>query len=137
MPSLRVPLGCKRLLEIGVIGKKVSAQSVRDRFAARFVEQFGVSFVSESISGCSGDCSGVKVVVGQLESVFLLRKKQRSIAIQGFVEAGHIQLFNSRCGWMKREATERADFWHQAQEKCLEAGDEARLFQIYSFPVSF
>ncbi len=29
---------------------------------------------------------------------------------------------------MKREAAERADFWHQAQEKRLEAGDDARLF---------
>src|ERR1700752_2451708 len=128
MPSLGVPLGCKRPFKIGVIGEKVSAQSVRDRFAARFVEQLGVSFVSESISCCSGDGSRVKVVVGQLETVFPLCKEQRSIVVQGFVEAAHIQLFNSRCRWMKRKATERADFWHHAQEKCLEAGGEARLF---------
>jgi len=37
MPSLRVPLGSKRLFEIGEIGEKVPAQSVRDGFAARFV----------------------------------------------------------------------------------------------------
>jgi len=71
MPSLRVLLVGKGLFEIGVIGKKVSAQSFRDRFAARFVEQLGVSLISESISRCSGDCSGVKVVVGQLKAVFL------------------------------------------------------------------
>jgi hypothetical protein len=128
MPCLRVPLGCKRLFEIGVIGKKVSAQSVRDGLAARFVDQLGVSFVSESISGCSCDGSGVKVVVGQLEPAFLLRKEQSSIVVQGFVEAAHIQLFHSRCGWMKREATERAYLRNKAQEQCLEASKEVALF---------
>src|ERR1700747_3363965 len=128
MPSLRVLLGGKRLFEIGVIGEKVSAQRFRDRLAARFVDQLGGSFISESISGCPGDYSGVEIVVGQLEPLFLLRKEQRPIAVQGFVEAAHIQLFNGRCGWMKREAAERANFWHHAQEKCLEAGEEARLF---------
>src|SRR5437868_15511606 len=59
MPGFRMPLGCKSLLEISVIGEKVSAQSVRDRLATRFVEQLGVSFVGESISGCTGDCPGV------------------------------------------------------------------------------
>src|SRR6266446_7265190 len=128
MPSLRVLLVGKRLFEVGVIGEKISAQSFRDRFAARFVEQLGVGFISEPISGCSGDCSGVKIVVGQFEPPFLLRKQQRSIVDQGFVEAAHIQLFNSRWGWMKREAAERANFWHHAQEKCLEACDEAWFF---------
>src|SRR2546430_6746240 len=32
-------------------------------------------------------------------------------------EAAHIQLFDGRCGWMKREAAERADFGHHTQEK--------------------
>lgn len=128
MPSLRVPLGCKGLLEIGVIGEKISAQSVGDRFAARFVEQLGISLVSESISGCSGSCPGIEVVVWQLEPVFLLRKQQSAILVQGFVDAFHVQLFNRRWGWMKREAAERANFWHKAQEKRLEAGTEAGLF---------
>src|SRR5262249_37326865 len=127
-PRLRVTLGCKRFSEIRVIAEKVPAQSVRDNFAACFVEQLGISFVSESISGCSSHRSDVKVVVGQLEPAFPFGKEQRSIVIQGFVEAAHIQLFYSRCGRMKREAAERADFWHHAQKNCLEAGEEARLF---------
>ena len=72
MPSFRAPLGCKRLFEIHVIKEKVLSQSFGDRFAARFVEQLGIGFVGESISACSGDCSGVKVVVRQLEPLFLL-----------------------------------------------------------------
>jgi len=128
MPSLRVLLVGKRLFEIGVIGEKISAQSLRDRFVARFVKQLGVSFISKSISGCSGDCSGVKIVVAQLEPPFLLREEQCSKVNQGFVEAAHIQLFNSRWGWMKREAAERANFWHESQEKCLEACAEAWFF---------
>src|SRR2546429_2971470 len=72
------------LFRSGVIGEKVSAQSVRDRFAARFVEQLGVSFVSESISGCSGECSGVKVVVGQLEPM-LDRKSTRLNSSHGYI----------------------------------------------------
>src|SRR4029077_8426133 len=87
-----------------------------------------ISFVGEPISGCSGDSSGIKVVVRQLEPVFPLRQEQRSIVVQGFVEAVHIQLFNGRCGRMKREAAEWANFWHHAQKECLEASEEARLF---------
>src|SRR6185436_8341083 len=128
MPSLGVPFGCNRLFEIGVIREKVPAQGVRDSFAARFVEQLGVRLVSKPISGCSGDCSSVEVVVGQLEPVFLLLKDQRAIMVQGFVEALHIQLFNRRWGWMTREAAERANFWHNAQEKRLQAGAEAGFF---------
>ena len=41
------------------------AECVRKRFAAGFVlEQLGIGFVHESISGSSGQCSRVKVVVG-------------------------------------------------------------------------
>src|SRR5215831_16937268 len=128
MPILGVPLGCKRLFEIRVIGEKVAAQSIRDRFAARFLEQLGICFVSKSVCGCFGDYAGVKVIIGQLEPVFLLCKEKRSIVVQGLVEAAHIQLFYRGCGWVKREAAEWSDFWHHVQEKCFEASEEAWLF---------
>jgi len=63
VPSLRVPLRGERLFKIGVIGEKILPQNFRERLAARFVQQLGVSFISESIGPCFGDCARIKVIV--------------------------------------------------------------------------
>ena len=119
MPRLRIALGGIRLFEIGIIGKKVLAESVRDRLVTRFAEQHSVSFVREWIVGRFGRCSGVKVFVRQLKPAFALRNQQGSIVVQGCVEAAHIQLFNSRCGRMKRKTAKRADFRTRRKKKAF------------------